>query len=157
MSSLKIFLLIASGLIIVASSGCTTKTTTENIVSRSIDSDSIQEFIDNPSGAPLTFEKGDTISFHTKETIIVSSRKVNWVKMVVKDVNTVRIRGEVVDVIEDEGERNEKEKEGVKGNIIEVKLQDMESIWVWGLRTKKEFDDTLLNIIGIFIPIFLFF
>jgi hypothetical protein len=113
---------------IIASSGCATTTKTTQGVSQTIGSDSIQAFTENPSGTSPPFIPGDTISFSTKETIIVSSRKVNWVRMVVKDVNTSRIRGEVVAVIEDEAERDEEEKEGMEGDIVEVKLEDINRI-----------------------------
>jgi hypothetical protein len=141
---------------IIASSGCATTTKTTQGVSQTIGSDSIQEFIENPSGTSLPFIPGDTISFSTKETIIVSSRKVNWVRMVVKDVNTSKIRGEVVAVIEDEAERDEEEKEGIEGDIVEVKLEDIESILIWDLMTRKEVDPTGLYLVGNIISLVLF-
>jgi hypothetical protein len=141
---------------IIASSGCATTTKTTQGVSQTIGSDSIQAFIENPSATSLPFIPGDTISFSTKETIIVSSRKVNWVRMVVKDVNTSKIRGEVVAVIEDEAERDEEEKEGIEGDIVEVKLEDIESILIWDLMTRKEVDPTGLYLVGNIISLVLF-
>jgi hypothetical protein len=144
---------------IIASSGCATTTKTTQGVSQTIGSDSIRAFTENPSGTSLPFIPGDTISFSTKETIIVSSRKVNWVRMVVKDVNTSRIRGEVVAVIEDDVEGDEEEKEGIEGHIVEVKLEDIESILVWDLMTIKEEDlaglEIVLNIISLVTIFFL--
>jgi hypothetical protein len=131
MFSRKIFLLIAS-LIIIASSGCVTTTH----YSGDIESDSIQAFVDNPSETSLSFEKGDTISFETKETIILYSRKVDWVKMVVMDINTVRIRGEVVTLMEDKEYISVDLTEGVEGNVVEVKLENVEYIMVWKSETK---------------------
>jgi len=139
--------MIASGLMVVASSGCSTK----HLVFWSIDSDSIQAYQENPSGKPLTFEEGGTISFYTKKTIVVSSRKVKWVKMIVMDVNTLRIRGEVVEIFEAEEERDEEEKEDIEGNIVEVKLEDMESITVWDSVTERHIPDFPFD--AIFLPL----
>jgi hypothetical protein len=109
---------------VITSSGCVTT----KHYSETIESDSIQEFIDNPSEISLPFKTGDTIGFETKETIILHSVKVDWVKMVVMDINTVRIRGELVALANHKTLTIVDLTEGVEENVVEVKLEDIESI-----------------------------
>jgi hypothetical protein len=116
---------------VVTSIGCTT-----THYSGDIESDSIQAFVDNPSETSLPFKTGDTISFETKETIILYSRKVDWVKMVVMDINTVRIRGELVALANHKTLTIVDLTEGVEENVVEVKLENMEYIVVWKSETK---------------------
>ena len=122
---------------VVTSSGCTAT----QYYKETIESDSIQEFIDNPSETSPPFETGDTISFDTKEPIILHSRKVVWMKMVVIDMNTVRIRGELVAFYEEGGAFKSVDlTEGVEGAITEVKFKDIDVIDLY--KSKVQLSET---------------
>jgi hypothetical protein len=108
---------------VVTSSGCVTTETR----GRSIESDTIQAIVDDPSGSMMPLKTGETIDIYTKRKINLSSWNVDIVKMVVKDANTTRIIGEIEYVCCDD----EYGKEEITGNIVEVKLEDIEHIEIW--------------------------
>ena len=98
----------------IVSSGCSTT----KFVRQPITSETIQAVIEDESKT-LPIEPGDEIGISTTERISISSGNVFYVEMVVKDVNTTRIRGEV---------DSEPGKEGITSDIIEVKLEGINRI-----------------------------
>jgi len=122
MFSRKIFLLIASGLVIVASSGCISSKQNYSVLT--IDSDSIQAFMDDPSNSAIPLKAGDSIAIYTNNKISISSRKVSFVSMDVTDMDSIRIKGKVVHVYGDTASG----QEDVTGKIVEVNLEDIDEI-----------------------------
>ena len=121
MFSRKIFSIIACSLMLIGISSCAT-TATKPIL-QTIDSETIQAVIEDDSRT-LPIEPGDEIRISTTKRISISTRNVFYVDMVVKDVNTSRIRGEVDLACCD----SEQGKEGITSNIVEVKLEDINRI-----------------------------
>jgi hypothetical protein len=130
MFSREIFLLIAFGLTTVAASGCVTT----DISYTTIESDSIQSYLEDPSSETMPTRAGDTITITTKEKISISSRKIDWVQMIVGDVNATRIRGEAIIAYGDlrPGE------EDLAGKTVEVKFEDIKKIKVAAVKTKLD-------------------
>jgi hypothetical protein len=126
----KISFLIVYFFVGIAFSGCAATHTVE-YHAQTIESDSIQSIVEDPSGSTLSLDRGDIIILTTKEKIGVSSRNVNWVRMVLDDANTSRLKGEVEYVSGDEGQGHE----DVAGIIVEVPLDNIEKIEVW--KTKR--------------------
>jgi hypothetical protein len=113
---------------IVAASGCVTTFFSYT----TIESDSIQSYLEDPSMETMPIKAGDTIVITTKEKISISSRKIDWVQMIVGDVDTTRIRGEVIIAYGDlrPGE------EDLAGKTVEVKFEDIKKIKVTAVRNK---------------------
>ena len=128
----KISFLIVYFFVGIAFSGCATTSTIE-YRAQTIESDSIQAIVEDPSGSMLPLNRGDIIIITTKEKIGVSSRNVNWVRMVLDDANTSRVKGEVEYVSGDVGEGYE----DVAGVIVEVQLDNIQKIEVWKTKIAK--------------------
>ena len=128
----KLLFLIICCLVAIAINGCATAptATVEHHV-HTIDSDSIQTVVDDPSGSKSPLSRGDIAILTTKEKIRISTRNVDWVRMVVVDVNTSKVKGRVEYVSGDVGE----EYEDVAGIIAEVQFDNIQKIEVW--KTKK--------------------
>jgi hypothetical protein len=120
--------MMALGSMIVAASGCVTT----DISYTTIESDSIQSYLEDPSRETMPTRAGDTIAITTKEKISISSRKIDWVQMIVGDVDTTRIRGEAIIAYGDlrPGE------EDLAGKTVEVKFKDIKKIKVTAVRNK---------------------
>ena len=114
---------------IVAASGCVT-----TVSYTTIESDSIQSYLEDPSMETMPIKAGDTIVITTKEKISISSRKIDWVQMIVGDVDTTRIRGEVIIAYGDlrPGE------EDLAGKTVEVKFEDIKKIEVMAKKIKLD-------------------
>jgi hypothetical protein len=110
--------MMACSLLLVGIIGCATTAPTTKSTLLTIDSETIQTVIEDES-RKLPIEPGDLIGIGTTKRISMSSRNVFYVEMVVKEVNTTTIRGEV---------DSEPEKEGITGDIVEVKLEDINRI-----------------------------
>lgn len=83
-----------------------------------ISSESIQEFIDNPSRLELPLKKDERIDIYLKEKTNISSVEVSIITMDVLNVGTTGIKGNVIFICY----VNEKEQDIVRGSIVEVKL-----------------------------------
>ena len=107
MDILKPFLLIAFGLVVIAISGCATKTvqTVEKV-----ELDSIQ-----------TIELGETISITTNKEVFVKDTGVFYLRMLVTDVNAERIQGDFVPTY-GEGDQS------LSGTAVEINLEDIGKI-----------------------------
>ncbi len=125
-------LLIACCLLVFTVNGCATNTKTISTVSRTIDSDSIQVIADNPTGHTLPLYAGETVNIFTKEQVSINGAYQYIVKMLVTDVDTSRIKGNLL-VYDDDLD------EDLVGNIVEVKFEDIELVSVW---TQKASDTT---------------
>jgi hypothetical protein len=90
--------------------------------------------VEDPSESKLPLNIGDEIVITTKEEIRISTRNVNWVRMVVDDANTSRVKGRVEYVSGDVGEGYE----DVAGIIVEVQLDNIETIEVWEKKVAKK-------------------
>ena len=152
----KISFLIIYFFVGIAFSGCATYPIEYH--DQTIESDSIQAIVEDPSGSMLPLNRGDIIIITTKEKIGVSSRNVNWVRMVLDDANTSRVKGEVEYVSGDVGEGYE----DVAGIIVEVQLDNIEEIQVWKTKKAKRaplppfpFKEMLTGMTIIFISIFI--
>jgi len=119
----------------IVGSGCATSPhATWEYRAQTIESDSIQAVVEDPSESKLPLNMGDEIVITTKEKIKISTRNVNWMRMVVDDVNTSRVKGRVEYVSGDVGEGYE----DVAGTIVEVQLDNIETIEVWEKKVSKE-------------------
>ena len=125
---------------IVAASGCFTT----GISYTAIESDSIQSYLEDPSRETMPIKAGNTIIITTKEKISISSRKIDWVQMIAGDVDTTRIRGEVIIAYGDL-------QEDLAGKTVEVKFEDIKKIEVMAKKIeldpvhKRAMLDTLLT------------
>ena len=151
----KLALLIGYGLLIIASSGCATKQS----VSHTIDSESIEAVVGNPTGSTLPLKSGQTIEIRLKDNISILSRNVHYIRMVVEDTNTRRIRGKVTFAIGD----TVLEKNDLPDDV-EINLQDIEEIDVYDTEvhihdpTTEWFSRETNELLGwILAPIFLIF
>ena len=119
----KKLLLVACGITIIVGSGCATK----EYVARTIESGSIQTFVQDPSGSSLPVKKGENITIYIKDTIDISSIRVWTIEMDVMNSDSARIRGKIDTVCcVDDNEKNI-----LRGEIVEVSLKDIERILVW--------------------------
>jgi hypothetical protein len=121
-------LLIICGLLVLTVNGCSTITFPS--LSRTIDSDSIQAIVDNPSGSTLALKACETISIFTKEEVSINGADQRIVKMLVTDVDTSRIKGNLL------WHSHDLDKEMVSNIIVEVKIENVESISIWKQKTK---------------------
>ncbi len=127
----KLVLLLVFNIFVVASTGCTTISLSDSFT---IYSQSIQEFIDNPSESDLSIREGENIDIYLKDTISIASVAVSIINMDVINVDTTGIKGKVVIVccVDDN------EQDIVQGNIVEVKLAKIDEIRVNITRQKIE-------------------
>jgi len=89
----------------------------------------VSQTVVNPSGlSEIPFKTGETVMIYTKSKISISSWDVDMVKMVITDVNTTRIMGEVDYVCCD----YETGKEDVAGEIVEVDIGNIAKIYAFG-------------------------
>jgi hypothetical protein len=130
MFSRKIFLLIAS-LIVITNSGCVTTRT----VSGTVESDSIQAYQEDPSGEKAPVKAGDKVVIYPKETFSINSKNLTYVQMIVSDIDTTRIKGEVKIDSGDFATLNVNLK-SLAGEIVEVKLDDIEVIDLYKNKTQ---------------------
>lgn len=133
----NLILFLACGLMIIAISGCATwETRSPNIsvpVSQKIGTESIQAIMEDPTDLSMPFKEGDTITIHTKNKINIHTKNKNYVssgnvdrlEILVKEANTTIVRGSIVEACCDYYVNEE-----VFGDVVEVKLEDIESIWV---------------------------
>ena len=81
--------------------------------------------VENPPGlSEIPFKAGETVIIYTKSQISISSWDVRMVRMVITDVNTTRIMGEVDYVCCD----YENDKEDVVGEVVEVDIDNIAKI-----------------------------
>ena len=123
-----IFQILAIGFLTIATIGCAT---TEK-VSQTIESEAIQEIVKSSSELKIPLKKGATIAVYTHKKINLSSWNVDYVKMVVKDVNDKKIKGKVESACCD----SEQYKEEIEGYVAEIKLEDIDRIDVLKKTTK---------------------
>ena len=133
----NLILFLACDLMIIANSGCATwETRSPNIsvpVSQKIRTESLQAITEDPTDLSMPFKEGDTITIHTKNKINIHTKNKNYVssgnvdrlEIFVKEADTTIVRGSIVAACCDYFVNEE-----VFGDVVEVKLVDIESIWV---------------------------
>ena len=137
MSWAKKKVLIASILLFLSIVGCeTTKYT-----SRFIPADALQAISNDPSRS-IPFRAGDEVDITVKSKTKISTRYVKTFKAIVKDANKQRIKGEVIATLDNPDQNSE----NVIGEIVDIELEDIETIRVWSKRTRID-EDTLNSII----------
>ena len=119
------FFLTTYFLISFACSGCAT--TDGHYSYQTIGPDSMRAIVEDPSGSNLPFKAGDTIAITTKEKISLSTRNVHYVKIIVGDVDTSRVKGIAQNVPGDLG----RGIEDVEGLLVEINFENIEKILVW--------------------------
>lgn len=105
----KSFFLIVCGLVIIACSGCATKTVRTN---DPVELDSIQ-----------TIKPGKTVSIVTNKGVFIKDRGVFYLSMIVTDVNAERFQGNYIATC------NVAEKD-LSGTDVEVKVVDIRALSV---------------------------
>ncbi len=101
--------------------------------------------MEGPTDLSMPFKEGDTITIHTKNKINIHTKNKNYVssgnvdrlEILVKGANTTIVRGSIVEACCDYFVNEE-----VFGDVVEVKLEDIESIWVTVRKlTPPEYDN----------------
>ena len=125
---------------VITSSGCGTfmdPTTTRTTVasdSHTIEPEALQAYREDPSVEKLRVKVGDTIGVYPKEEKFdISSRDLTYVQMMVTDIDTTRIKGEILWAAGDYSDGFFR----IVGKIVEVKLDDINVIDVYETRSTE--------------------
>ena len=103
---------------VVASGGCATKQ--EEFTSRTITSDQIQAVVESKTWPIYLLHKGEEIFIATNKKIRINDRDEYVVHMVITDLGTSKIKGNLIDQ-----NGNDKDLADIS---VEVKLEDIDTI-----------------------------